>query len=52
MATKNPRINVTFEETTSGLLSYLAHQEDKPIALLVPVCMVNTNRVNIGMFPV
>ena len=35
MATKNPRINVTFEEVTIGLLSHLAHQEDKSVARLV-----------------
>ncbi|UCM86039.1 MAG: hypothetical protein LF885_02000 [Rickettsia endosymbiont of Culicoides impunctatus] len=35
MATKNPKINVTFEEKTSGLLSYLAHQEHKSVASLV-----------------
>ncbi|WP_342267800.1 DUF6290 family protein [Candidatus Tisiphia endosymbiont of Empis tessellata] len=35
MATKNPRINVTFEETTADLLSYLAHQERKSVASLV-----------------
>ncbi len=35
MATKNPRINVTFEETTANLLSQLAHQEHKSIASLV-----------------
>jgi predicted DNA-binding protein len=35
MATKNPRINVTFEETTAGLLSHLAHQEHKSAASLV-----------------
>lgn len=35
MTTKNPRINVTFEETTVGLLSHLAHQEHKSVASLV-----------------
>lgn len=35
MATKNPRINVTFEESTLGILSNLAIQEDKPVAKLV-----------------
>ncbi|MBY0281687.1 MAG: hypothetical protein K2W94_05965 [Alphaproteobacteria bacterium] len=35
MAAKNPRINVTFEETTAGLLSHFAHQEHKPVASLV-----------------
>jgi hypothetical protein len=35
MTTKNPRINVTFEETTAGLISVLAHQEHKSISGLV-----------------
>lgn len=35
MATKNPRINVTFEETTVGVLTHLAQQERKSIASLV-----------------
>jgi len=35
MATKNPRINVTFEEGTAGLLSRLAHQEHKSLSSLV-----------------
>lgn len=35
MATKNPRINVTFEEVTAGLLSHLANQEHKSVASLV-----------------
>jgi hypothetical protein len=35
MATKNPRINVTFEAPTVGLLSQLAHQEHKSVAKLV-----------------
>lgn len=35
MSTKNPRINVTFEEVTAGLLSQLAHQEHKSVASLV-----------------
>ena len=35
MASKNPRINVTFEEATAGLLSVLASQEHKPVASLV-----------------
>lgn len=35
MATRNPRINVTFEETTASLLSILAHQEHKSVASLV-----------------
>lgn len=35
MTTKNPRINVTFEETTSGLLAQLAQQEHKSVAGVV-----------------
>lgn len=35
MSTKNPRINVTFEEMTAGLLSQLAHHEHKSVASLV-----------------
>ena len=35
MPTKNPRINVTFEETTVGLLSYLALQKSKSVSSLV-----------------
>jgi hypothetical protein len=35
MATKNPRINVTFEEVTAGLLSHLADQEHKSLSSLV-----------------
>jgi hypothetical protein len=35
MAIKNPRINVTFEETTAGLLSSFARQENKSVASLV-----------------
>jgi len=35
MTTKNPRINVTFEETTAGFLSMLARQEHKSVASLV-----------------
>ncbi len=35
MATKNPRINVTFEEATAGVLSQLAHQEHKSVSSLV-----------------
>jgi hypothetical protein len=35
MPTKNPRINVTFEETTAGLLVYLAAQENISVASLV-----------------
>jgi hypothetical protein len=32
MPTKNPRINITFEESTAGLLSYLARQEHKSLS--------------------
>lgn len=32
MPTKNPRINITFEESTAGLLSYLANQEHKSVS--------------------
>jgi len=35
MTTKNPRINVTFEESTIVILNNLAHYEDKPVAKLV-----------------
>ena len=35
MATKNPRINVTFEEATAGLLAEIAHQENKSVASIV-----------------
>jgi Family of unknown function (DUF6290) len=35
MPTKNPRINVTFEEKTAGLLAHLAHQEQQSVASLV-----------------
>lgn len=35
MATKNPRINVTFEEVTADLLANLARQESKSVASLV-----------------
>ena len=35
MATKNPRINVTFEEKTVHLLGDLARQEQKSISSLV-----------------
>ena len=35
MATKNPRINVTFEETTADLLSTLGHQQQKSVSSLV-----------------
>ena len=33
--TKNPRVNVTFEETIAGFLAQLAHQEHKSVASLV-----------------
>lgn len=35
MVTKNPRINITFEEKTAGLLAHLAHQEHKSVASFV-----------------
>ncbi len=35
MATKNPRINVTFEAVTAVLLAHLAQQEHKSVACLV-----------------
>jgi predicted DNA-binding protein len=35
MSTKNPRINVTFEEATAALLARLARSEDKSMASLV-----------------
>ncbi len=35
MATKNPRVNVTFEEVTVGVLSHLAQQEHKSMASIV-----------------
>lgn len=35
MALKNPRINVTFEETTANLLSLVAQQQNKSVASLV-----------------
>jgi hypothetical protein len=35
MATKNPRINVTFEETTASLLSDLAHQAHGSVSSVV-----------------
>ena len=34
MPTKNPRINITFEETTVGLLAHLAKQEHKSVSSL------------------
>jgi hypothetical protein len=35
MATKNPRINVAFEESIAGILSTLARQENKSTASFV-----------------
>jgi predicted DNA-binding protein len=35
MATKNPRINVTFDETIAGVLSQLALQEHKSVSCMV-----------------
>ena len=35
MVTKNPRINVTFEEAMAGFLCHLANQEHKSVASLV-----------------
>lgn len=35
MSVKNPRINVTFEESTAGLLTELAQQENKSVSSLV-----------------
>ena len=35
MATKNPRINVTFEQATVGLLSQLAQQQKTSVSSLV-----------------
>lgn len=35
MATKNPRINTTFETATVQLLTYLAHREHKSVSSLV-----------------
>jgi len=35
MVTKNPRINVTFEEAMARFLSHLANQEHKSVASLV-----------------
>lgn len=34
MPTKNPRINITLEESTAGFLSNLAKQEHKSVASL------------------
>lgn len=35
MTTKNPRINVTFEDATLKLLSSLAHMQDKSLSKIV-----------------
>jgi predicted DNA-binding protein len=35
MATKNPRINVTFEKATISLLNHLADEEHKSVASIV-----------------
>ena len=35
MSIKNPRINVTFEETPENLLAHLAQQERKSVTKLV-----------------
>jgi hypothetical protein len=35
MTIKNPRINVTFEKATAGIITQLAHQEHKSVAGLV-----------------
>ena len=35
MPTKNPRINITFEESVAGVLAKLAEQENKSVAALV-----------------
>ena len=35
MPTKNPRVNVTFEESTVEFLTDLAKQEDKSVSSLV-----------------
>jgi len=32
MPTKNPRINITFEQATAGLLAQLAQQEHKSLS--------------------
>jgi len=41
MATKNPRINITFEESTAGLLSYLANQEHKSVSGLAKELIID-----------
>ena len=35
MTIKNPRINVTFEKTTAGFITQLAHQEHKSVAAFI-----------------
>ena len=35
MPTINPRINITFEETTAKVFSQLAHREHKSVACVV-----------------
>jgi uncharacterized protein (DUF1778 family) len=35
MATKNPRINVTFEESTANMITHIARKEKKPVARFV-----------------
>jgi hypothetical protein len=35
MATKNPKINVTFEETTAVLLASLAASQEKSLSCLI-----------------
>ncbi len=35
MPTHHPRINVTFEEKTAGLLTHLAHHDHQSVASLV-----------------
>ena len=35
MPTKNPRVNVTFEEATANLLSNLARKQQKSVSSLV-----------------
>lgn len=34
MPTTNPRVNITFEESTAGLLSYLAKHEHRSVSSL------------------
>jgi hypothetical protein len=42
MTTKNPRINVTFEKATVGVLTHLAYKENKSIASLVRELAINS----------